>query len=159
MTKKVYRTAMGKTVDIGALVLQNEQTRAVGNMGVNARGDVVNSQNKVIETRAKQVQRSNQNKSRVAKPIPTTTSNHALHVQKNLEPKATVNDTFNDLPDDNDVVREPEVTVSDMPSKMPETTTELRGGLAAAIAKAKAVNQERLKTPREMARAQGVKKI
>ena len=57
MTKKIYRSAMGKTVDIGALMLQNETTRAVGNMGVNARGDVVNNQNQIIEKRARQVQR------------------------------------------------------------------------------------------------------
>jgi len=29
MTRKQYRTAMGKVVDMGALMLQNENTRAV----------------------------------------------------------------------------------------------------------------------------------
>ena len=57
MTKKIYKTAMGKTVDIGALILQNEQVRAVGNMGVNAAGDVVDSVNQVIDQRNRQVQR------------------------------------------------------------------------------------------------------
>jgi hypothetical protein len=57
MTKKIYKTAMGKTVDIGALILQNEQVRAVGNMGVNAAGDVVDSGNQVIDQRNRQVQR------------------------------------------------------------------------------------------------------
>ena len=36
---KVYRTANGGKVDLGALILSNENTRAAGNMGVNARGD------------------------------------------------------------------------------------------------------------------------
>ena len=45
MTRKVYRTANGKMVDLGALQLQNENVRAVGNMGVNARGDIIDSGN------------------------------------------------------------------------------------------------------------------
>ena len=57
MTRKVYKTAMGKTVDMGTLILQNEQVKAVGNMGVNAAGDLVDSTNQVIDTRARQVQR------------------------------------------------------------------------------------------------------
>jgi glycine cleavage system H lipoate-binding protein len=57
MTNKVYKSAMGKTVDIGALILQNEQVRAVGNMGVNASGDVVDSNNQVIDQRNQKVQR------------------------------------------------------------------------------------------------------
>lgn len=43
-----YRTAMGKTVDMGILVGKNELTRAVGNMGVNARGDKIDANGRVI---------------------------------------------------------------------------------------------------------------
>jgi hypothetical protein len=57
MTKKIYRTAQGKTVDMGKLMLQNEQVRAVGNMGVNARGDIVDDKNQVIASKASQVKR------------------------------------------------------------------------------------------------------
>ena len=57
MTRKTYKSAMGKTVDLGALILENEQVRAVGNMKVNARGDVLDSDNQVIDTKTKQVQR------------------------------------------------------------------------------------------------------
>lgn len=57
MTKKVYKTAMGKTVDIGALILQNENIRAVGNMNVNARGDLLDSTNQTIDKKNRQVQR------------------------------------------------------------------------------------------------------
>lgn len=46
-----YRSAQGKTVDMGVLQKQNEQIRAVGNMGVNARGDLVDSNNQVIQNR------------------------------------------------------------------------------------------------------------
>jgi len=36
---RTYRTAAGKIVNIDNLILANEDTIAVGNMGVNARGD------------------------------------------------------------------------------------------------------------------------
>lgn len=55
MTQKVYKTAQGKTVDMGSLMLKNEKIRAVGNMGVNARGDQVDDMNRVIQTRNEQV--------------------------------------------------------------------------------------------------------
>lgn len=57
MTKKVYRTAQGKTIDLGRLMLQNEQVRAVGNMGVNARGDLLDDKNQVVATKSRQVKR------------------------------------------------------------------------------------------------------
>ena len=40
---KSYKSAMGKNVDMGALLAKNENTRAVGNMKVNARGDTIDS--------------------------------------------------------------------------------------------------------------------
>jgi hypothetical protein len=46
---KNYRSAMGKNVDMGALFAKNENTRAVGNMKVNARGDSIDSQGKIIK--------------------------------------------------------------------------------------------------------------
>ena len=55
MTRKVYRTANGKMIDLGALQLRNETVRAVGNMNVNARGDLVDSNNRPIATKNQQV--------------------------------------------------------------------------------------------------------
>ena len=43
-----HRSAKGKVVDMGTLSAMNEKTRAVGNMGVNARGDVLDAHNKVV---------------------------------------------------------------------------------------------------------------
>jgi len=43
-----YRTAMGKTVDMAALAAKNENTRAVGNMRVNARGDTIDANGRII---------------------------------------------------------------------------------------------------------------
>lgn len=54
MTKEVYRSANGKVVDMGALRLKNERTRAVGNMKVNARGDEINENGQVIRKKTEQ---------------------------------------------------------------------------------------------------------
>jgi hypothetical protein len=68
MTNEVYRSANGKTVDMGALRLQNEKVRAVGNMRVNARGDVINDNNEVIRTRNEQVSKQYQKQTRPNSP-------------------------------------------------------------------------------------------
>jgi hypothetical protein len=44
----IHRTAMGRAVDMSALQAKNEKVRAVGNMGVNARGDTIDGNGKVI---------------------------------------------------------------------------------------------------------------
>lgn len=46
-----YRSAQGKSIDMSVLQKQNEQVRAVGNMNVNARGDLVDNNNQVIQNR------------------------------------------------------------------------------------------------------------
>lgn len=51
----VYRTAQGKRLDMSTLARRNERVRAVGNMSVNARGDTIDSQNRVIVPVTKKV--------------------------------------------------------------------------------------------------------
>ena len=60
MTKSLYRTAQGKSIDMGALRLQNEKVRAVGNMKVNARGDAVDDKNVAIQSRPQQAHKQYQ---------------------------------------------------------------------------------------------------
>jgi hypothetical protein len=142
MTKKVYRSAQGKTVDMGALLLQNEAVRAVGNMGVNARGDTIDSRNRVIDSKNKQVQRQQRRQTNVTR----TEVSGRNTVKKS--PALEV-DTFNDLPEDNDIVKEDVIEQADASAS----------GLASAIAKARSVTQEKLKTPKQINRLSGVKKI
>jgi len=52
---KVYQSAMGKMVDFTALAAKNERVRAVGNMNVNARGDIINSNDEIINDASKRV--------------------------------------------------------------------------------------------------------
>jgi hypothetical protein len=146
MTKKVYRSAQGKTVDMGALLLQNEAVRAVGNMGVNARGDTIDSRNRVIDSKNKQVQRQNRRQTTV-----TRTQNPNNVGNTVAEHSAIEADTFDDLPEDNDIVNE------DVAENVVAEASG--GGLASAIAKARSVTQEKLKTPRQLNRLGGVKKF
>jgi hypothetical protein len=152
MTKKQYRSAMGKTVDMGSLLLQNESVRAVGNMGVNARGDVINSNNKIIEKKSRQVQRHNRRTTNVSN-TPVSTSTTALRkTQADKMSPVISEDTFADLPEDNDVVAETVVAES--------TNAVPLGGLASAIARSRTVQQELEKTPRQLAQQKpGVRKI
>jgi hypothetical protein len=57
MTHRVYKTAGGKQLDLGKLALKNETERAVGNMKVNARGDMLDDANRVIARKTDQVNR------------------------------------------------------------------------------------------------------
>lgn len=44
-----YKSALGRSVDIHAIIAKNEHVRAVGNMKVNARGDTIDSNNRIIK--------------------------------------------------------------------------------------------------------------
>ena len=81
MTQKTYRTAQGKVVDLGAMMVQNETVRAVGNMSVNARGDIIDNQDRVLATRGEQVNR-NLNRQTNANPGPVPSSNRVQEVPK-----------------------------------------------------------------------------
>jgi len=52
---KVHKSALGKMVDMDALRAKNEHVRAVGNMSVNSRGDVIDSYDRVTNDNNKRV--------------------------------------------------------------------------------------------------------
>lgn len=45
----IYKSAQGKSVDMGALAKKNELVRAVGNGSVNARGDTIDARGRIVE--------------------------------------------------------------------------------------------------------------
>lgn len=51
MKKRDYISAKGRKVDMERLIAANEYLPAVGNMRVNARGDILGEGGKVIKTR------------------------------------------------------------------------------------------------------------
>jgi hypothetical protein len=137
---------MGKPVDMGALFLQNENIRAVGNMNSNARGDILDSANRVVETKTRQAQRKYRRQTNVtAGPVGTKP-------QQEISQAVDVSDTFSDLPQD-----EPDTITA--PVANSKESVAPRGGLAAAIARSREVKQELEKTARQRAQEQGLKKI
>jgi len=55
--KRMYRTMQGRYIDIEKLRGANEDARAVGNMNVNARGDVLGRSGQVVETKQEVVKK------------------------------------------------------------------------------------------------------
>ena len=166
MTHKVYKSAMGKTVDMGSLLLQNERVRAVGNMNVNARGDRLDSNNAIVEPKNQQVQRRYNRQTNVsAGPAQTSTLSAQAEMQ---QPLVDPDDSFADLPID-DLPFEPAIQSVVEPvaaptavQEQPITTSNVHtqgGGLAGAIARSREVKQELEKTRRQQAQAQGVRRI
>jgi hypothetical protein len=155
MTRKQYRTAQGKIVDLGAIQLQNEHVRAVGNMNVNARGDTIDSKGNTIDSRNRQLNR--QYNRQVTAPVsdtPLPSSRRAARQQAEADPVETAPPTQPDL--------EPVAVDTVEPTLAKETTVNATegGGLAAAIAKARSIKQEPLKTPKQQAQeTPGVRKI
>jgi hypothetical protein len=173
---KTYRSAKGNSVDIHRLLSENEDVRAIGNMNVNARGDVIDSENNQVESRNTRVNKQyrrqignvvedipvsaskRRKKKAASKPTPPVTKIEEPVIE-DIVPLAEDNLVVEDLP----VTEEAPVIVKPEPAETKSASKpakKAKGGLAAAIAKAKEVKQEPLKSPRQQAReSQGVKKI
>lgn len=65
---KVYKSAQGKIVDMEKLRLASEDTIAVGNMKVNARGDQIGRGGKIVKTRNQLMKEYYEMNSPVSKP-------------------------------------------------------------------------------------------
>ena len=147
MTNKVYKTAMGRAIDLGALLLENESVRAVGNMNVNARGDLLDGSNTVIEQRNKQVQRQYR-KQTVGSAQPPATSSVNARKQREMDETLAAEDT--------PVVQDPLENVFTEPAPVdvpaPQPISIPPGGLAAAIARSREVRQELEKTQKQQAK-------
>ena len=165
---KMYRSSQGKGIDLGALLLQNENVRAVGNMGVNARGDRIDNKGKSIDSRVQQKKRqynkqigpqdvvpaenSNSDTSNSQyvlpevveqKPVPKTVTAKKTPAKKKTVKKSTP------------VIDESIIDVEPKAEAKPKAS-----GLADAIARAKQIKQEAIVPPRQAAQnQQGVKKI
>lgn len=166
MTNNVYRTAQGKMVDMGSITLQNELVRAVGNMNVNARGDRVNGDNKVIDSRNRQVQRQVQRQSNMSS-VPAHSSTVTAKQSRVEQPVETVVEETADVAQPDTLIEEilalpEEVVVAVSPEPVDLAVDQAAipaGGLAAALAKAKTVKQSLDLTARQQAQAQGVRKL
>jgi len=200
MSNRIYRSARGTKIDMGDLMLRNEDVRAVGNMGVNAKGDKIDNKGTVTKTRNQQVNKTYRkqiaNQVTDVPPAPNTLTTAQQSIV-NDEPVAEVEGLDTKLVVEEPVVEE-SVTVEEMDQTVKETAVEnfkqsvveevvekesvieevaeepvveapkpkatpkkkKAGGLAGAIAKAREVEQKKLKTAKEEAKSKkGVKKI
>jgi hypothetical protein len=155
MTSKVYRTAQGKTVDLGTIMLQNEHVRAVGNMNVNARGDKLDQNNRVVETKPRQIQRQNARTTNVSsEPVQSS----ATKAKRPKREKAQAEAPY--VVEQTPVVEQTLVAVSAPPVQHVATPSKIpEGGLAAAIARQREIKQELEKTRRQQQQGQGLRKI
>jgi len=100
-----HRSAQGKIIDMSVIAAMNEKTRAVGNMKVNARGDEVDSMNRIVKPRGQRIQENRQSASASMQPAPTNFSGLAVD---------TVN-TVNTIPEE---------PIKLVPEETEELTTE-----------------------------------
>lgn len=177
MTKQTYKSAQGKTIDLGTIKLRNEHVRAVGNMNVNARGDVLDSNNQIIEPKSRQIQRQNARLTNVVDTTVHTSSAAAKRARRGdtLVPTTTLDTPLTEAPDPVSpaVDPTPTATVSDVsaPVTVDAFASDVApidspislpsgGGLAAAIARSKIIKQEKEKTARQqLQQTPGVRKI
>ena len=152
--KRTYRTSQGKAVDLGALLLQNENVRAVGNMGVNARGDRIDNKGKVVDSKVQQTKRQYNKQIGPVDEVPPTS-------------RQAVEDVM-PAPVDNSPSKKPKAKKPKVSKATPVVDESVigvspplpAGGLADAIARARTVKQEQAKTPRQLAQEKaGVRKI
>ena len=189
-TRRTYRSSQGKSIDLGALLLQNETVRAVGNMGVNARGDRIDNKGKSIDSKVQQKKRQYNKQIGPQDDIPQASrapvadeitpaivapDPYALQQSNAKEAeafkktrraeKATAKAAKATKPKvvKTPVVDESFLDIDPTPAPVVEVVAVAptpASGLADAIARAKTIKQEQLKTPRQLAQEKsGVKKI
>lgn len=137
MTKRVYKTAQGQLIDIGAIILQNETVRAVGNMNVNARGDLLGGNNQVIDQKNQQVSRQHRKLSQASTGTVSTQPLHTSTVSAR-QSRAAVSELEPD--------QIAELVAIELEAGEPPPVLT---GLASAMAKSKASNTKPKSNPGE----------
>jgi len=131
MAKRTHRTARGTAIDMESLRLANEETIAIGNMKVNARGDELGFGGKIVKTRKEVMDETY----KVHTMVPQDD-----RVFSDAEESEAVNTKPTSSGVETVVKEEPKPTVEGFvaPKEEEPTPSEpqvMRGGLAAALAK------------------------
>lgn len=91
------RTALGRDINMSALASRNEKVRAVGNMRVNARGDLVDSNNNIITNANKRVEASYGETVEAVGLAPTMANNNMHNPGLTIDPIEEAEDLSEDL--------------------------------------------------------------
>jgi hypothetical protein len=81
----IYKTTKGKPLDMSALIAQNEKVRAVGNANLNARGDLIDGTNNIVQTSTERVRESYSQTIGNAKPPTASRVDHSQLSPEELE--------------------------------------------------------------------------
>lgn len=129
---RIYTTAHGKQIDMDRLRVANEETIAVGNMKVNARGDKLGTGGEVAQTR-NQIQ---DNYNKLYTPVPQESP--AENIKVATSSGANVRSGA--------PIEESAPTIAETPEP---AVPNLRSQLAQSIASPTVVKQEPIKDPRK----------
>ena len=86
--KKMYRTMQGRMVDIDQLRAANESVQAVGNMNVNARGDILGANGQVVTPKSQVIKKYYEQPKGKASEGPSTITKTPAPQPKAVETKA-----------------------------------------------------------------------
>ena len=132
--KRMYRTMQGRMVDIEKLRAANESVQAVGNMNVNARGDVLGANGQVVTPKEQIIKKYyEQPKGMVSdtpskgKPIPAPKAEPVKTVQK-MTPVAS-----KPAPKKTVAPQPKKVEVKPVETSKPKTESTTKSGIDAAL--------------------------
>ena len=128
---KIYRSAQGKTVDVDQLRLRNEETIAVGNMKVNARGDELGPGGVVVKTRNESMD--------------DYYASNAIYTREKVEDRERA---LSDPKKIEEEIAALDPDIVDQDADMPAEQPKLRGSLADAVAKSAKV-EPKILTPKK----------
>ena len=152
MAKNVYRSALGKAVDIDAIRLANEEAVAVGNMRINARGDELGAGGEVARPKREVMgEYYNNNAVYSQEQVQQVRSTNA-RAGARLKADGPDPDVFvSPVPNNARRVESPSPVEQELAQEdnraetVPVEGRNMRGSLADAVAKTATVNQELLK--------------
>jgi len=139
---KSYRTMRGRDINMDELILKQEKTIAVGNMNVNAAGDLIGPGGKIIQTKSERV--------RANAELHTMTPDN-IPVQRTSTDKPKQSTT--EVPIEN-----LDPIVSTDSDQVDKEVVEPEASLAAAVAKKKSVEHKKTET-KPSKKKKGVKRI
>ena len=135
---KVYKSAKGKMVDMDKVKLANESVTAVGNMRVNARGDLLGSGGSVAQGR-----NAIMDQVYAVEPAPYSPNDPDAYAERLALIENSKAKELHDLASNLvNTTAEPAVPVNPAPAPA-------RGSLASSIAKSVTVTQEAMPDPRK----------
>jgi hypothetical protein len=149
MSKNLYRSAMGKGVDMDALRLSNEEAVSVGNMKVNARGDELGSGGEIARPKKEVMGEYYKNNAIYTEERVEQIRHTNARAGARLTTEGPDPDVFqNPVPNNAQHTADPmlaELAQEDAREEAVSPAKNLRGSLADAVAKTAVVNQELLK--------------